>query len=379
MRIDRAEIRSLEVPLRSGFETSFGRVAHREPVIVTLFSGGLRGYGEAPVAARPHYSAETTATAAHVLRDFLVPAVLGREIPDVEALLRTIAWVRGHHMARAALEAAFRDLEAKAAGVSLAAAYGATAAEVEVGVSLGIPEPGPRGGAAALLSEVERRVAEGYRRVKVKIKPGFDIGPLEHVRARFPDLPLAADGNGAYAESDAPRLAGLGRYWLLFLEQPFSPDDLCAHARLAKGSGVAVCLDESLPSVGVLETAIALGSCSVVNVKPGRTGGPGAALAMARLAAARGLRAWLGGMLETGIGRAHNVALAGCAPFTMPGDLSASDRYWEEDIVEPAFRLLPGGRLAVPRGPGIGVEVIEERLARVTTAVETLVPQTEGA
>jgi O-succinylbenzoate synthase len=357
------------MPLRSGFETSFGRVAHREQVLVALFSGGLAGWGEAPVAARPHFSAETVVTARHALLDFLLPAVVGAEVGSVEALLARFAWVRGHAMARAAVEAAFRDLAAKAEGRPLAATLGAAADAIEVGVSLGIPEGGDL---AALVSEVERRTAEGYGRVKVKIRPGFDRAPLEAVRARFPSLPLAADANGAYALEDAPHLAALDALGLLYLEQPLAPDDLARHARLARALATPICLDESLKTPYDLEAAIALGACRVVNLKPARVGGTRAALAVRDLAREAGLGLWCGGMLETGVGRAHNVALAATAGFTLPGDLSASDRYWEEDVVEPPFRLLAGGRLAVPRGPGIGVEVVLERLERVTVALDTV-------
>jgi O-succinylbenzoate synthase len=372
VKLERAEVRCLRMPLRAGFETSFGRVSHREMVIVTLFSGGLTGFGEAPVAARPHYSAETDVTARHALRDFLLPAVVGRDFASRADLLAALAWVRGHHMARAALEAAFVDLEARARGTSIAALLGASAPSIEVGVSLGIPEAG---GVAALLDEIERRLAEGYRRVKLKIKPGFDRAPLEAARARFPGLALAADANGAYRLEDAPRLAALDPLGLLFLEQPLGPDDLARHARLARELATPLCLDESLAAPADLEAALALGACRVVNLKPARVGGLAAALAVRDLAAENGLGLWCGGMLETGIGRAHNVALAASRGFTMPGDLSASDRYYEEDLVEPPFRLLPGGRLAVPAAPGIGVEVVPERLARATLALDVLPPR----
>jgi O-succinylbenzoate synthase len=357
------------MPLRAEFETSFARVAQREMVIVALEADGLVGWGEAPVARRPHFSAETTETARHVLRDFILPAIVGAKVADEAALLARFAWVRGHRMARAAVESAFLDLLAKAAGEPLAKRLGAARGAIEVGVSLGIPK---NHDLAALLSEVEQRRAEGYCRVKVKIRPGFDRAPLEAIRARFPDLPLAADANGAYREAGADLLLPLDDLGLVFLEQPLSPPDLCGHARLAARLRTPVCLDESLDAPEDLEAAIALGSCRVVNLKPARVGGPQAALAVRDLAAARGLDLWCGGMLETGIGRAHNVALAATPGFTMPADLSASDRYWEEDIVEPPFRLLPGGRLAVPQGPGIGVEVVRERIERATVALDVI-------
>ncbi len=368
MKVEAVEVFELRMPLRAGFRTSFGSVEHREMVLVRLrAAGGLEGWGEAPVAARPHYNEETTVTARHVLRDFLAPAVVGREVDDVPALLGALRWVRGHRMARAALETAFRDALARAAGTSLAAALGATRERIAVGVSLGIP---PGADVGALVAEVERRVAEGYGRVKVKIEPGFDRRPLEAVRERFPDLPLAADANAAYRLADFPVFQDLDRLGLLFYEQPLHQDDLADHAQLGRAVRTPICLDESLKTPQDVETALALESCRVVNLKPGRVGGLTASLAIRDLCRAQGVDLWCGGMLETGVGRAANVALAALEGFTIPGDLSASDRYWEEDIVEPPFRLLPGGELAVPQGPGIGVTVVEERLRKVTEAKE---------
>ncbi len=378
MKIERIEIRELRMPLRAGFETSFGRVGSREMVVVAVRAGGLVGWGEAPVAARPHYSAETTVTARHALRDFLAPALIGRDVRSIDDALEAVAWVRGHRMARAGLEAAIRDLLAKAAGVPLARALGVAApaaggpAAIEVGVSLGVPEGADP---AALVAEVERRVAEGYGRVKLKVRPGFDRAPVEAVRARFPALPLAVDANGAYGLAEARAAFGaLEPAKLLFVEQPLAYDDLCEHARLAQALETPVCLDESIESPADLDAALALGACRVVNLNPGRDGVIAAALAIHDRCRAQGIALWCGGMLETGIGRAHNVALAALPGFTMPGDLSASDRYYEEDLVEPPFRLGPGGTLALPSGPGIGVAVVEERVARATVALDVVEP-----
>jgi O-succinylbenzoate synthase len=373
-KIERIEVRELRMPLRGDFATSFARVAHREMLLVAAHAGGLTGWGEAPVAARPHYSPETTVTARHALRDFLAPPALGREVRDVDGWLAATAWVRGHRMARAGLEAALRDLRAKAAGVPLARALGAPPGieRIAVGISLGIPAGSD---VAALLAEVERRVSEGYARVKLKIAPGFDRAPLSAVRANFPALALTADGNGAYALADAlPLFRDLDALGLLFLEQPLPPDDLVGHARLAEAIETPICLDESLASPADLETALALSACEVVNLKPARSGGIAAALAIHDRCRAAGIPLWCGGMLETGVGRAHNVALAALPGFTLPGDLSASDRYYERDIVVPPFRLGEGGTLALPSGPGIGVEVDAEALAAVTVATDTIAP-----
>jgi O-succinylbenzoate synthase len=358
------------MPLRAEFETSFARVGHREVLVVVLrAAGGIVGFGEAPVAARPHYSEETTVTARHALKDFLAPAVVGKDLPDLTAFFAAFAWVRGHRMARAALEAAFRDAFAKTEGVSLAAMLGAKRDTIPAGVSLGIPAGADP---HALLTEVERFVARGYRRVKVKIRPGFARRPLELIRGRFPELALAADANGAFTLADHAALSELDPLRLVFLEQPLHPDDLVDHARLARALETPICLDESLKTPFDVEAALALRSTGVVNLKPARVGGIGAALAIHDLCRRGDVPLWCGGMLETGIGRAANVALAALPGFTMPGDLSASDRYYEEDLVEPPFRLLPGGELAVPRGPGIGVEVVAERLERATVAREEI-------
>jgi O-succinylbenzoate synthase len=370
VRIDRVEIRELRMPLRAGFETSFGRVAHREMLIIAIIGERFSGWGEAPVAARPHFSAETTVTARHVLRDFLAPAIVGRDVADPRAFLDAVAWVRGHRMAKAGLEAALRDLLAKARGVSIAESLGVAPGRtaVEVGISLGIPEDRAP---ATLVAEVERRVAEGYRRVKLKVRPGFDRAPVEAVRARFPDLPLCVDANGAYARAEAIEVfRALDAARLLFVEQPLAPDALVDSARVAQAIEAPVCLDESIESPADLEAALALGACRVVNLKPARVGGVTAALAIHERCRADGVALWCGGMLETGIGRAHNVALAALPGFTQPGDLSASDRYYARDVVEPSFALGPGGTLEVPRGPGIGVRVREDILAEVTVATD---------
>ncbi|GIW72973.1 MAG: hypothetical protein KatS3mg102_2515 [Planctomycetota bacterium] len=274
-------------------------------------------------------------------------------------------------MARAALEWAFADLGCRALGVPLAAWLGAERERVPVGVSLGIPEGGDLG---RLLDEVEQRLAEGYQRVKLKVRPGFARLPLAAVRARFAALPLAADGNGAFSPAELAELQALDELGLLFLEQPLAHDDLVEHARLRRRLRTPICLDESLDGLAALDAALALGALDVVNLKSARMGGPAVALAALARCRERALPCWCGGMLETGIGRAAHVALAACPGFTQPGDLSASDRYYAEDIIEPPFRLGPDGTLAVPSGPGLGVELRQELLERRTVARELVVP-----
>jgi len=379
MRVEQVIVRELRMPLRSGFATSFARVTAREMLVVEVRAEGLTGWGEAPVASRPHYSPETTVTARHALREFLAPAVVGRDLASVEAYVAATAWVRGHKMARAGLESALRDLLAKRDGISLARALGvpSDAARIAVGVSLGIPEGDE---VAALVSEVERRVAEGYTRVKLKVRPGFDRAPVEAVRARFPETALTVDGNGGYTLAEAlPLCRDLERHRLVFVEQPLAPDDVQGHARLAAETATPICLDETIESPADLETVLAARACGVVNLKPGRVGGVAASLAILERCRALSVPAWCGGMLETGIGRAHNVALAALPGFTLPGDLSASDRYWEREVITEPFRLGPGGTLAVPTGPGIGVEVDHDALEAVTVARDVISSCTSGA
>jgi O-succinylbenzoate synthase len=357
------ELVELKLPLVAPFETSFGRVHHREPILVRLEDkDGVSGWGEAPVAARPHYNAETTVTAWHILEEFLAKLVLGRSFEDLAQIARALSPVRGHNMAKAAIEFAFADLLAKRRGEPIAAVFGSKPRPVEVGVSLGIPEDRKLD---RFVGTVERFVEAGYRRVKLKLAPGWDVEPVLAVRAAFPGLRLMADANGAYSVAEAAVLARLDPARLLLLEQPLDPEDLVDHANLARTLSTPIALDESLPTLGAVRAAIALDACDVLNVKPGRLGGPTAAMAALVAAHAKGKGAFLGGMLESGVGRAANIALAALEGFTVEPDLSATDRYYVEDIAEPAFVLDRGRSTIAPApGPGIGVTVIEERLKK---------------
>ncbi|MBI4409055.1 MAG: o-succinylbenzoate synthase [Gemmatimonadetes bacterium] len=361
MRIDRIELQIIRLPLREPFRISSGTAHRRRILLLKLDAQGLRGYGECVAENEPYYSAETVTTARYVLECFLIPAVIGREFADAGALARALETrVRGHAMAKAAVEMAAWDLEAKLRDLPLARLLGGTRAAVPVGVSLGI-QPA----LADLLERVQRYRAQGYRRIKLKIAPGWDVEVLRCVRERFPELPLTADANAAYDASEHARLKQLDEFGLLMLEQPFAADDLLAHARLQAELSTAVCLDESITSRARCAEALHLKSCRVVNIKPGRLGGHAAARAVHDLCQEAGVPVWCGGMLESGIGRAHNVALASLANFRYPGDISASDRYWERDVVDPPFALRADGTLAVPTGPGIGVRVDEDFLAAI--------------
>ena len=350
--VEAIELRIARLPLVAPFRTSFGKEAERLTVIVSAASGSRSGWGESPVARLPGYCYETAGTAFHILADVLAPRVAGLEIGGPEDLAGLWKGLKGHPLARAGLEAAVWDLKARFEGKPLRDLFGGTRDRIEVGVSVGIQDSIP-----ALLRSIEAYLAQGYRRVKIKIEPGWDVDVAKAVRKRFPDLRLWADANQAYRREDLERLKGLREANLELLEQPLHEDDLLGHAEWQERLGIPICLDESVGSETGLENAIALRALSVLNVKPARVGGNLAAIRIAQRCASAGIPVWCGGLLETGIGRAHNVAVASRPEFTMPGDLSASNRYFEKDVVRPPFELGPGGTLAVPGGVGLGVGV----------------------
>jgi len=360
MKIDRAELRAIPLRLKEYFEISSGEKQDRRILLLRLSGEGLDGWGECVVGEDPSYSYETTETAWHILTDFILPRVIGREAEGPEDVLTPVAWIRGHRMAKAAVEMAAWDLAARMDGVSLSKKLGGSRSAVPVGVSVGLQKTDE-----ALHEKVAGYVEEGYARVKIKIKPGRDIDMLAGLRERFPDVRFMADANSAYTLADAPLLQELDPIGLMMIEQPLSYDDFLEHARLQERLETPVCLDESIESVGDLELALELGSCRIVNIKPGRVGGHASSKRIHDVMEARGLPVWCGGMLESGVGRAHNVALASLKGFTLPGDISASRRYWERDIVEPEFEVA-GGEMRVPDGVGIGVEPDEERIEALT-------------
>lgn len=366
MRVELALLRLCEMPLKFTFRTSFGTTTIKRFLLLELRGEGLSGFGECVAEADPFYAPETIATARDVLHRYLLPLVVGRDLASVAALEALSARVRGHRMAKGCVEAALRDLFAKAAGEPLALTAGGTRDAVEVGVSLGLSSS-----AAETVENVARHVAQGYRRIKLKIEPGADVDRVAAVRERFPAIVLTADANAAYGPGDAARLAELDAFGLDYLEQPLHHEDLLRHAELAKELKTPICLDESIRSAEDARAAIALGACRVINVKLGRVGGWGEALRIHALAQEAGVPLWCGGMLESGVGRAHNVALASLPGFTKPGDTASSSRYFEEDLVEPAPEAVDG-LMPVPRGPGIGVAVRRDVLTRVTTEVEEL-------
>jgi O-succinylbenzoate synthase len=361
VRIETVELRRLRLPLVRAFETSFGRTDTREFLLVRAAGEGIAGWGECVAEQDPFYSAETTATAWGVLRDHLVPALLSGPVAHPRDVWTRLSHVRGHRMAKASLEMAAWDLFARQQGVPLARLLGGTRDEIASGVSIGI-QPS----LDALATRVDEAVSAGYQRVKIKVKPGYDLAPVQHLRERYPGLALMVDANAAYTLEDTSALQALDAWELTMIEQPLDEEDLLHHARLQRSLRTAVCLDESIVSARRAEEAFALGACRIVNIKPGRVGGHAESIALHDACARHGVPVWHGGMLESGIGRAHNVHLASLPNFSLPGDIAASARYYRPDLVDPEFVVSARGTMCVPDGPGIGVAVVEDRVVHAT-------------
>ncbi|HIB10279.1 MAG TPA: o-succinylbenzoate synthase [Gemmatimonadetes bacterium] len=360
MKIERAVLRELPLRLREFFEISSGGQQDRRILLLTLATDGLEGWSECVAGEHPSYAYETTETAWHVLTEYILPEIIGREADVPEKLLDPVRWVRGHQMAKASVEMAAWDLAARAEGISLSQKLGGEREVVPVGVSVGLKPTDEE-----LHEQVQGYIEDGYARVKIKIKPGRDIEMLAGLRERFPDIAFMADANSAYSLADVDKLRELDALGLMMIEQPLSYNDFLDHARLQAQIETPVCLDESIKSEGDLALALHLGSCRIVNVKPGRVGGFAVSRRIHDTMRLEGLPVWCGGMLESGVGRAHNVALASLPGFTLPGDISASRRYWERDIVSPEFEVADG-MMKVPRGPGIGVDLDIERIQSLT-------------
>jgi O-succinylbenzoate synthase len=363
VRIARIELRLLRLPLVRFFETSFGRIHDRAFLLVTVDGGGTTGVGECVADAHPYYSSETTRTAWHIIEEFVAPLVLGIEFQHPNEIFDALALVRGHHMAKAAVEMAAWDLFARQQERPLAELLGGCRTRIASGVSIGIQDS-----LDELLERVDVELAAGYRRVKIKIKPGWDVEAVDRIRARFGDIPLMVDANAAYTLADADRLAELDRFDLMMIEQPLAYDDIRDHARLQQRLRTPICLDESIHSVRAAEDAIACGACRIINIKPGRVGGHAQSRKIHDLAARHGVPVWHGGMLESGIGRAHNIHLSTLPDFSLPGDVAASRRYFAPDVIDPEIVVDADGTIAVPAGPGIGVHVVPERVERATEA-----------
>lgn len=350
------------------FVTSMGIATDEEHIIVQVDADGVTGWGESVAEGNPFYSYETVQTAWHILRDFLIPSILGKDISSVAEAIRLGARVRGHNMAKAGLEAALWDAFAKERGISLSRLLGGTRERIDVGVSIGI-QSSPK----ELVRKVAGYLQEGYKRIKIKIAPGSDLEFVAAVRKEYPDIPLQVDANSAYKLSDIDIFRAMDKHNLLLIEQPLGYDDIYDHSKLQRELKTPICLDESIHSLADARAALELDSCRIINIKPGRVGGFTESKAIHDLCASKNIPIWHGGMLESGIGRAGNVALASLPNFTLPGDISASKRYYEEDIVDPPFQVLSDGTMEVPARPGIGVEVLLDRLERVTVRHEEFI------
>jgi o-succinylbenzoate synthase len=360
--ISSIELREIRLPLIHFFETSFGRTTERRIILVRILDrDGAEGWGECTAGEGPFYSDEWTETAWHTLKDFLVPMVVGHEVENAASVYDLMKKVRGHRMARAAIETAYWDLEAKRARVPLWQHLGGVHTEIPCGVSIGIQDS-----PEVLVEKIEKELAAGYRRIKIKIKPGWDIDIVRQVRERFPKINLLGDANSAYSLADVALFKALDDFNLMMLEQPLAYDDIFAHAELQQQIKTPICLDESVKTLEDARHAIDLGACRIINVKLGRVGGHMQAKKVEELARSRNVPVWCGGMLESGIGRAHNIAMATLAGFSLPGDVSASSRYWEEDIIDPPVIVSARGTITVPQAPGIGFEVNRSRIDRLT-------------
>jgi len=362
VNITSIELREIRLPLIHFFETSFGRTTERRIILVRVVDrDGADGWGECTAGEGPFYSDEWVETAWPTLKDFLAPMVVNREVEGAAHIYDLMKRVRGHRMAKAAIETACWDLEARLSGVPLWKYLGGVQTEIPCGVSIGI-----QNSPEELIEKIEQELSAGYQRIKIKIKRGWDLEIVRRVRGRFPEIRLMGDANSAYTLADVPLFKALDEFKLMMLEQPLAYDDIFDHAELQKQIQTPVCLDESIKTPADVIHAIDLGASRIINVKLGRVGGHAQAKRVEAIARERNIPVWCGGMLESGIGRAHNIAMATLAGLTLPGDVSASSRYWEEDIIEPPVTVTPNGMIVAPSNPGIGFEINRPRIDQLT-------------
>ncbi|MGP4078387.1 o-succinylbenzoate synthase [Pseudalkalibacillus sp. R45] len=362
MRIEKVTIHKIEMPLKRPFVTAVNTVSDRSLLIVEVESAdGVVGWGECSAFDTPWYTEETTDTCLSMMEEFLIPDMLDvKEFSNPENLSAVFSRYRGHHMAKSCLETALWDVYAKSEGRSLADVLGGTRRELEVGIAIGM-----QARTDDLLFKIEEALKSGYKRIKLKIKPGEDLDVLAAGRSRFPDAPLMADANSSYRSDDLERLKEMDRFNLMMIEQPLGARDFVEHAELQKVLRTPICLDESITSFEAAQTAIALGSCKIIAIKHSRVGGLMEAKRIHDYCQKQDVKVWAGGMIESGIGKAHNIALASLAGFEIPGDITASIRYWEQDIIRPEIEL-ENGKVLVSDAPGIGYEVNRELLERYT-------------
>jgi o-succinylbenzoate synthase len=373
MKIEKIDLREIHMRLRAPFETSFGAVEERRILLIEAHADGISGWGEGTATEGPFYISETIDTAWMMLRDFIIPRLLGKTIDSARDVPELLKPIRGNEMAKAAIETAAWHLESLALRVPLHQLLGGTLDETPCGVSLGIQPTIDR-----LVAKVEKEVAAGYQRIKLKIKPGKDLDVVREVRRRFPNLKLSVDANSAYTLADADHLKQFDDLKLLMMEQPLEWDDMHRHARLQQQIATPICLDESIHHLQHTQAAVEMGACRVVNVKLGRVGGHGEAGRIQSYCALAGIPVWCGGMIESGIGRAHNIAMSTQPGFIWPGDVSASQRYWDEDIIEPEVEVTPAGTIRAPQTRGLGYEVRERRVHQLTVRHETFSARPES-
>jgi len=367
LKVQKITLREIRMALVTPFETSFGRVTDRRMLLVEAESDGVAGWGECVAGEGPFYAPETVETAWHILRDFIWPLLKGRDFASAAEVWATLDPIRGHNMAKGAVESALWDAEAKQKNIPLWKLLGGVRQEIPCGVSIGI-----KGSHEELVSTVERELAAGYQRIKIKIKPGNDIAPVERLRLQFPRIRLMVDANSAYRLEDWPHLKRLEAYYLMMIEQPLGWDDIFSHVELQRRLDTPICLDECIHTEEHARAAIELGACRIINMKLGRVGGYTPARRIHDLCLSRQIPVWCGGMLESGIGRAHNIALSTLENFSLPGDVTASRRYWLEDVIDPEVVVTPQGTIQVPDAPGIGFKPRIDRIEAITAKKETL-------
>jgi o-succinylbenzoate synthase len=362
MKIEKVILRQIRMPLVHFFETSFGRTLERDIILVEVIGEGVSGWGEVTAGENPFYNEEWTESAWLILRDYAIPRILGKHLSNADDVAPLLEHIRGHRMARGGLETAVWDLEARLNNRPLWQQIGGGARrEIPCGVSIGIQDSVPQ-----LLEKIERELAAGYQRIKMKIKPGWDVDVVRQVRERFPSIKLMADANSAYTLNDIDHLKRLDDFYLMMIEQPLAHDDIIDHAVLQSKLQTPICLDECIRSAHHAAQAIRLRACGIINIKLGRVGGFREARRVHDVAQAAGIPVWCGGMLEAGIGRAHNIALATLPNFTLPGDVSASRRYWKRDIICPAVETTPRGTIEIRDDPGFGYAIDHDFLHEVT-------------
>jgi len=361
MKIEQITLREIRMRLKAPFETSFGITQDRRILLVEVLADGITGWGEITAIETPSYNSETTDTAWHIVSDFIAPVISGADLTSAAEVPHALAGIRGHYMAKSCVENALWDIEAQEKELPLWRLLGGTRSEINCGVSLGIRE-NPQ----SLVDRVTRELQSGYQRIKLKIKPGKDLDYVAAVREQFPNILLSVDANSAYRLSDVDHLRQLDKFNLLMIEQPLEWDDIYSHAALQAQIATAICLDECINNEHQALAAIGLGACRIINIKLGRVGGHRSARTVHHLCFERGVPVWCGGMLESGIGRAHNIAMSTLPGFTLPGDVSASNRYWAEDVIEPEVEVTSRGTIHSPTTPGLGYTVKRELIQRLT-------------